>query len=704
MATISAPSADSQAAFDKVVPRLNNVKAPNAKGWSRAECPAHDDESRDSLGFIPDNKLGVRFNCFAGCKRDAIIAALGLTKDDLRPPGTERPRSLKIKGVETRYEYIEANGKLAATKVREDFPGTDRAKQPWWLGVLNGRLESALPLYNLPALLAAPTDAPVAFVEGEKVVEALKSIGVLAVSGSGGAGVTMGPESLQPLLGHPVVFAPDNDEAGEDYAARHGRRLRGMGHRDTYRAPIPEGKPPKWDLADAVADGEDVRELLKADRFDPDAAELAPLLDATVAYQTKYAVVGQNEAVACALFVAHTYAIDAAYYSPLIIIDSPQPETGKTRLGAELLGDLVLNPQAQYQLSSAALVRILDSGRVTLLIDELDKLLRSDKEKAAALLGAINAGVQRGRASYYTIVEKVGNNYVTRKFCVFGPKVLVGIMSRLKGALDDTTISRSIRIRMKKKLPTETIARYRPTLPDVRETSERIRNGFATWSDEAIPRLQASWPPLPNELGDRQQDIWEPLLQIADMAGEAWGERARRAAVALSISRDADDESLGLRLLRDIYEVFCDRNDDGEVVGLKEFMWTRDLLPALVGLDESPWGDLPGGKPLTAQRMHPLMREFDIKPKLIKAPQGQWRGYRREQLEDVWARYCSIRSVPSVPADNGALQEGTEPVSPDELRTPAEQATASGDGGDGANSEEQGSKLDDEQDNIFSPF
>jgi Protein of unknown function (DUF3631) len=42
-----------------------------------------------------------------------------------------------------------------------------------------------------------------------------------------------------------------------------------------------------------------------------------------------------------------------------------------------------------------------------------------------------------------------------------------------------------------------------------------------------------TWPEMPDGIEDRNADVWEALIAIADLAGGDWPERARRAAVAL---------------------------------------------------------------------------------------------------------------------------------------------------------------------------
>jgi hypothetical protein len=63
---------------------------------------------------------------------------------------------------------------------------------------------------------------------------------------------------------------------------------------------------------------------------------------------------------------------------------------------------------------------------------------------------------------------------------------------------------------------------------------------------------------VPPDLNDRAADNWRPLLAIADLAGGEWPEQARRAALGVSGTLEAQDGT-GEQLLADIREIFRQR-------------------------------------------------------------------------------------------------------------------------------------------------
>ena len=68
-------------------------------------------------------------------------------------------------------------------------------------------------------------------------------------------------------------------------------------------------------------------------------------------------------------------------------------------------------------------------------------------------------------------------------------------------------------ITMTRKGRSERKERYRLRIhePEAAELGRRLRAAAVAAVD-----LADKWPALPDELNDRQQDIWEPLLAVAD--------------------------------------------------------------------------------------------------------------------------------------------------------------------------------------------
>ena len=132
-----------------------------------------------------------------------------------------------VKRVEVaQYNYADENGVLLFQVVRfepKDFRQRCPAGDVWSWSVKGIR---KVP-YRLPDLLAAP-DATVYIVEGEKDVNRLMALGLLATCNAGGAG-KWSAELSEFFRGRRVVILPDNDEPGRKHAAKVSAALSGVG-------------------------------------------------------------------------------------------------------------------------------------------------------------------------------------------------------------------------------------------------------------------------------------------------------------------------------------------------------------------------------------------------------------------------------------------------------------------------------------------
>ncbi len=72
---------------DPLLARLHGVRK-SGDGWS-ARCPAHDDR-QNSLSVNSGDDGRILLHCFAGCRPEGIVAALGLEMKDLFPDDSDR--------------------------------------------------------------------------------------------------------------------------------------------------------------------------------------------------------------------------------------------------------------------------------------------------------------------------------------------------------------------------------------------------------------------------------------------------------------------------------------------------------------------------------------------------------------------------------------------------------------------------------------
>jgi hypothetical protein len=385
--------------------------------------------------------------------------------------------------------------------------------------------------------------------------------------------------------------------------------------------------------------------------------DLALTLEVVAKFVRRFVVLSDDQVVALALYVVHTHCYEAAETTPYVSVTSAEKQSGKTRL-LEVLELLVGNPLPTANISDAALFRAITERKPTLLFDEVDAIFGPKARDREDLRGMLNAGYRRG-----AVALRMGGQNMRKleAFPVFCPKVFAGI-----GELPDTIRDRCIRIRLERRTRDERIERFRRR--DVVEQAEPIHQSVESLAAFHSDALFCARPELPDELDDRAQDFWEPLLAIADLARGDWPVRARMAAVALSTGEAREDDSLGARLLADIRDVF-------ESNGTTRYP-TADLIDELTKIEESPWGDW-FGKTITAQAVGKLLKPYRIKTMPVWVDGEKHRGYKLEQFEDAWLRVLGGRGgrdgrsespsqeAPTTPTTSTALGAGdTGPLSP----------------------------------------
>lgn len=348
--------------------------------------------------------------------------------------------------------------------------------------------------------------------------------------------------------------------------------------------------------------------------------EVGLVLGDLVAFIRRYVILpSENEAVACALWVAHTHLIEQAQVSPILAILSAEKQCGKTRL-LDVLEPLVARPWRTIGPTEATLFRVIEDRQCTVLLDEVDTIFGPHSAKHhEGIRMLLNAGNARG--TRVTRVAAKGRGFGLQDFEVFSAKALAGI-----GTLPETVLDRSIPIRLRRRKPNEQVERFRQALSytltaDLRTRLEALPNQLA------LPLLASE---IPEALSDRAADSWEPLLVIADAAGDNWPQLARKAAIALNSGTDPEDESLGVRLLFDCRRCFEPRSD-GVIPTLK-------LIDQLRGLEDSPWADL-DGKGVTPHRLSRLLRRYGIAPKDSRTAEGVLKCYDPKCFEDAFERY-----------------------------------------------------------------
>lgn len=226
--------------------RLRKFRA-GANGWFTCCCPAHEDND-PSCGFHPEkgfvchtcgfkasiNEACLRFGWELPLDRDSLAKGKNAAQDSSLPVAV--------------YDYHNADGKLVAKVKRFESNGKKWFSQS---SLIDGQWEKRrafkFPLYRLPKILASRD--PVYWVEGEKCVDYLESLGLLSTTSSGGSnGLSSSDLSiLKRLRGRLVFVLRDYDDAGLKYSQAVSRELSKSG---VIAIPL--------ELSETLSEGQDV--------------------------------------------------------------------------------------------------------------------------------------------------------------------------------------------------------------------------------------------------------------------------------------------------------------------------------------------------------------------------------------------------------------------------------------------------------------
>jgi putative DNA primase/helicase len=407
------------------------------------------------------------------------------------------------------------------------------------------------------------------------------------------------------------------------------------------------------------AEGQGQRLALVAPAPWPDPVDGATLLDGLRADLAAYVVMPPGSAETVALWILHAHALDAFGISPRLAITSPEKGCGKTTL-LDVVSKLVPRPLPTANAGAAAVFRVIEAARPTLLIDEADTFLDSDD---GALRGILNSGHRRGGA----VIRCVGDDNEARTFGTFGACAIAKI-GRLPGTLED----RAVAVELRRATGDEKPRRFRY---DRTQSLDRLACMAARWAADNRAALAEADPTMPEALHNRAADNWRPLLAIADAAGGAWPARARAIAAA-AVNAHGDDGSIRTRLLADIRAAFRE--------GATDRIASVALCEALAGREDAPWAEWKAGKPMTPIGLAKLLAPFKVLPRTIRLASGATpKGYLLADFAESFARYLppdpgSRNATPPQASNGGHFSHSENATTADPWRLGKDQKPANG--------------------------
>ena len=225
-----------------------------------------------------------------------------------------------------------------------------------------------------------------------------------------------------------------------------------------------------------------------------------------------------------------------------------------------------------------------------------------------------------------------------KDFSTFCPKVIAGIKR-----LPDTVMDRAIPVRIQRK-GKEQVERFRSR--KYKPEGAVIKKQVEIWAAGVRAEIGSDQPRVIEEINDRAWDVCEPLMAIAERIGQGWDVRLRAALLEVFGLASAEDDDIGVQLLRDTRDVI--REDEDKI-------FSSDLLSRLKAIEMSPWADWNRGRGLSQGNLAENLRNFDVFPRTVRIGEETRKGYFRKSFEDAWARYLvapppSSTSEPSHPS------------------------------------------------------
>jgi hypothetical protein len=311
---------------------------------------------------------------------------------------------------------------------------------------------------------------------------------------------------------------------------------------------------------------------------------------------------------ASALWTMHTWVYHSFENTPRLSVSSSEPASGKTRV-LEVIREMCPNPMLAVSMTQSTVYRSIKKySMLTLLFDEVDTIFgRSGSSSSHRdLQGILNSGYRRGAV----VPRAVGTDDV-ENFPTFAPVAMSGL-----GHLPDALGTRAVHIKMKRASGTRSIKPLRMRFAE--PVFNRLRVELGKWALEYAEALSMSLPSMPDGVVDRNADIWEPLIAIADLAGTDWSERSRKACVHLIGVSSKKDEPYPVKLLSQIREIYEEDQDSKGV-------FTMELIEKL----GPSWG-------LNPKSLSRVMSEYDVPISDLRISGSRARGYKWSDVEVAW--------------------------------------------------------------------
>ncbi len=342
------------------------------------------------------------------------------------------------------------------------------------------------------------------------------------------------------------------------------------------------------------------------------------LFDEMLSLVERFTVCDRTYAVAATLWCGMSWLMEHLRVAPFAMITAPTLGCGKTVM-LEVMSLMSYRSFLASSTTEAVVFRLLDRDKVTLFLDESDRSLSVQRQE---LIGILNASYSR-RSAVTSRCE--GDDHTPRTFVTWGAKAFAGI-----GSLEDTLLSRSIRIVMRRKLANEKIENIRKPSRSNDAMFASVRRKLARFAADVDVESFERDPMLPPGLENRGEELWMAICTVGELVGGHWPAMAREAA-AHALATDVPAQSNDEELLYDVRDAFVAQD--------KDFLPTDELIHSLCRDPEAPWATLNRGQPITPRQLSKRLKGFGGLPEQKRIGVHNVRGYYLPRLADAFDRY-----------------------------------------------------------------
>jgi hypothetical protein len=214
-----------------------------------------------------------------------------------------------------------------------------------------------------------------------------------------------------------------------------------------------------------------------------------------------------------ALWIMGSYIFTVFRYFPYLHFKA-EKRSGKSFL-MDVMQKIVFNGEMVSNITEASLFRDIQCNRTSLFLDEVERFRTKDKDIYGQLISILNTGFYYNGNTKRT--EKVKDEFMVKNYSTYSPKVLAGI-----NELDDVLQDRTILIRLWRKKGEEKVQRFKLN-NDLETEIQQLKHHCFIFGLKYGPAIfdyynrLDNFDIMPDNLNDRERDIYEPLFAIAQV-------------------------------------------------------------------------------------------------------------------------------------------------------------------------------------------